>query len=161
MYQKNHALMLRVFAELIKTKPAAWLLLIGEGELEEQIRHQAQAFGLQKKVIFTGARRDVNKLYSVMDVFCLPSFYEGMPVVAWEAQANGLPCVLADTMTREAAVLPTAQFMGIKQPAAAWAELLIQNQGRLNNVPVPDIQHSAGTLQKFYRKKQEHDCDRR
>ena len=78
------------------------MLLVGEGELLESIRERARGKGISDSVVFAGARRDVNRLYSAMDVFCLPSFYEGMPVVAWEAQANGLPCILSDRITQEA-----------------------------------------------------------
>lgn len=67
----------------------AWLLLVGEGELEKAVKQQANTMRLADRIIFSGARADVNKLYSAMDVFCLPSFYEGLPVVALEAQANG------------------------------------------------------------------------
>ena len=50
-------------------------------------QEKSRALKIWDRVIFTGARTDVNKLYSVMDVFCLPSFYEGMPVVAMAGQS--------------------------------------------------------------------------
>ena len=78
-YAKNHKFLLQIFAELLKMRPNACLLLVGEGELRQQIRQKAEAIELQNKVIFTGARQDTDKLYSAMDVFCLPSRYEGMP----------------------------------------------------------------------------------
>lgn len=150
MYQKNHDFLLNIFAELVKAAPNAQLLLIGEGELQGQIRQQAKALGLQDKVIFTGARQDVQKLYSAMDIFCLPSYYEGMPVVAWEAQANGLPCVFSDRVSREAARASNAAFLPLQASAAAWAAALRQAPPR-GAAEVPDIFASAQRLQADYR----------
>ncbi|MGN0983628.1 MAG: glycosyltransferase family 1 protein, partial [Gemmiger sp.] len=107
-FAKNHRFLIDLFAALHKSCPDARLLLVGEGELAQEIRCQVKDLGLENSVVFTGVRRDVHKLYSAMDVFCLPSHYEGMPVVAWEAQANGLPCVLSDRMTAEAVRCETA-----------------------------------------------------
>ena len=101
MFQKNHLFLLQVLKAVLRQKENAFLLLVGEGELQEAIRQNACELGLGDRVIFTGARKDVEKLYSAMDVFCLPSFYEGLPVVALEAQANGLPCVLSNRITTE------------------------------------------------------------
>ena len=98
MYQKNHAFLLRVFQRLLSSRQDAWLLLIGEGERMKLIRSEVEKMGIEGKVRFTGTRSDVAKLYSAMDVFCLPSFYEGLPVVALEAQANGLPCLFSDNL---------------------------------------------------------------
>ena len=105
------------------------------------------------RVIFTGARTDVNKLYSVMDVFCLPSFYEGMPVVAWEAQANGLPCVFSDRITKEAENSPRCQFLKLNQDTEAWAEALLKGRGRELCI-VPDIRGAAMELMDFYSRKE-------
>lgn len=152
-YAKNHWFLLEVFAELLKAKSDARLLLVGEGELQGQIRQQTKNLDLQDKTIFTGGRQDVNKLYSVMDVFCLPSRYEGMPVVAWEAQANGLPCVLADTMTSEAAKSDQAVFLSLSSPPQIWADALTYAE-RLPADNIPDICRTVVWLQAFYLHKQ-------
>lgn len=152
MYQKNHAFLLKVFAELLRTRPDACLLLVGEGELDQQVRQQARALGIQEKVIFTGARGDVNKLYSAMDAFCLPSHYEGMPVVAWEAQANGLPCVFADTVTKEALQSPNAIFFSLSSSVQHWAEKIIAMDGR-TLCSLTDIKTVAKKIEIFYLKR--------
>lgn len=149
IYQKNHKFLLKAFAELQKTRSDAHLLLVGEGRLQKEIRRQAEAFGIQKKIIFTGARQDVNKLYSVMDVFCLPSHYEGMPVVAWEAQANGLPCLLSDVISREASQGPDCWFFPLQKGCRQWAQWLAKPSKRLAVCP-PDIVASAARLEQFY-----------
>lgn len=152
-YAKNHMFLLDIFAHLLKAKPDVHLLLVGEGELQKQIKQKTQALSLQNAVIFTGMRPDVDKLYSVMDAFCLPSHYEGMPVVAWEAQANGLPCVLADTMTGEAAKSRHAVFLSLSSPPQLWADTLVHAE-RLPADNIPDIRKNAAWLQAFYLHKQ-------
>lgn len=99
--QKNHRFLIDVFAEVKKKKKNAKLVLIGQGPLREEIEQKVKDLGLEKDVFFLGQRSDTNKLYSVFDVFCLPSLYEGLPVVGVEAQANGAPCVFSDRITNE------------------------------------------------------------
>lgn len=148
-YAKNHTFLLEVFAEVLKMHRNAFLLLVGDGELKEQIQRQAEFLNVQKQVIFTGVRQDVNKTYSVMDVFCLPSHYEGMPVVAWEAQANGLPCVFSAAIGCEAEKGGDCQFVELQRGTQMWAKKLIQKRKRIKGA-VPEIQAQAHQLQKIY-----------
>ena len=78
--------------------PNARLVLIGTGELVDSTRALAQELNLSDRVIFAGVRKDMAALYHAMDVFLLPSLFEGLPVVLVEAQAAGLPCFVADTV---------------------------------------------------------------
>lgn len=91
--QKNHDFLLDVFYALQKKKPEARLVLVGQGELEEQIHQKARALGIEQYVVFAGVRNDVPQLMSAFDVFLFPSLYEGMPNTVIEAQATGLPCL--------------------------------------------------------------------
>lgn len=152
MYQKNHSFLIDIFTELQKEEPDARLLLIGEGELMGQIQEKVQRLGIEKSVIFTGPRKDVNKLYSVMDVLCLPSFYEGMPVVAWEAQANGLPCAFSDKVSKEAKQGENCCYLGLKRSSSEWVSLLLKSGQRMEN-RVPDIQEEAKRLELLYQQK--------
>lgn len=119
--QKNHMFLLDVFNEIHKTDPQTVLMLAGKGELEKQIKEKVAAMNLEDSVIFTGIRSDIPALLSAMDVFVFPSFYEGMPNTVIEAQATGLPCLLADTITKEADVTGLVHYMSIKEPVV-WAE---------------------------------------
>lgn len=149
-YAKNHDFLIDVFAELSKSWPEARLLLVGEGELKERIEQKVCEGGLADKVVFTGARKDVNKLYSVMDVFCLPSFYEGMPVVAWEAQANGLPCVVSVEVTPETILTANACRLPLKN-VAQWKKDIENAKRETAELPTSfTIAHAANELKKFY-----------
>ena len=88
------------------------LLLVGVGEKEEEIKKQVEGFGLGKKVKFLGNRADVNELYQVMDIFVMPSFFEGVPVVGIEAQFAGLPCIFSDKVPKEVKFNQKIDFLG-------------------------------------------------
>ena len=109
--QKNHKFLIKVFAEIVKIKPEAKLMLVGKGELENDIREQILLLGISDKVIFTGVRKDVPALLMSMDVMVFPSLFEGMPNVIIEAQATGLMCVLSDKVTREVAITDVVSFV--------------------------------------------------
>lgn len=149
--QKNHKKLLEIFASVLACREDARLLLVGEGKTQNAVLKQAQRMHIAQRVIFTGAREDVDKLYSAMDVFCLPSFYEGMPVVAWEAQANGLPCVFSDEITREAQ-LGNAVFVALNASAEQWAQHVLCGR-RNSGAQAPDIRKEAAKLQAFYLKR--------
>lgn len=119
--QKNHFYLLEVFARIRKQRENAVLLLVGTGDLESQIRDRINEMGLADAVIFTGLRFDIPQLLSAMDVFVFPSFHEGMPNTVIEAQATGLPCVIADTITREADITGLVQYLSLESSPEDWA----------------------------------------
>lgn len=119
--QKNHPFLIEVFAKIHQENPNTLLLLVGGGELEQNIRAKVQSLGLSKNVIFAGVRSDVPALLSAMDVFVMPSFYEGMPNTVIEAQATGLPCVIADTITKEANITGLVEYLPLGD-ANEWAQ---------------------------------------
>lgn len=110
-YQKNHDLLIEIFNELLKRESNSVLLLIGEGELEQEVKDKVKGLGIDDKVIFLGKRTDAYRYYQAMDLFLLPSRYEGLPVVGVEAQACGLPCVFSNGVTAEAKLLSSTVFV--------------------------------------------------
>lgn len=122
--QKNHGFLLDVFAELAKERPSATLLLLGKGELMDEVRSKADALGLGDRVIFGGVRHDASRCYSAMDALLFPSLYEGMPNVVVEAQANGLPCLISDSITPEVAISPNLRVLPLARGVWAWAREL-------------------------------------
>lgn len=125
-YQKNHEFLIKIFAEVKKLRDDAVLMLIGRGELEDDVRKQVSELGLEDSVIFMGVRNDVPDLLNAMDVFALPSRFEGLPVTLIEIQANGLPAVISDAVTKEMAFSDDFSFLSLSQSAAAWAEVIIK-----------------------------------
>ena len=120
--QKNHRFLLEVFAKIRKQREGAVLILVGTGDLESEIRERINEMGLTDAVIFTGVRFDIPQLLSAMDVLVFPSFHEGMPNTVIEAQATGLPCVIADTITKEADITGLVQYLSLEQSPEDWAQ---------------------------------------
>ena len=122
VHQKNHRFLLEIFKEISEKREDAVLLLVGIGPLADQLRHHARQLGLENKVIFAGQRFDIPAMLSAMDVFVFPSFHEGMPNTVVEAQATGLPCLIADSITREADLTGLVQYGSLEDSPEAWAE---------------------------------------
>ena len=85
---------------------------------------------MSDKVVFAGVRRDAALCYSAMDVLAFPSLYEGLPNVIVEAQANGLPCIVSDTVTKEVSANENVTFVPLEKGSKAGAEEIIGNQSR-------------------------------
>lgn len=135
--QKNHLRLLEIFNALthIDNNTNFILLLVGEGKLESKVREKVKELNLETKVKFLGQRNDVNELMQAMDIFLLPSLYEGLPVVGVEAQTAGLLCILSSKMTKETRVLSKTKFISLKNSDEEWAREILavyQNFQRKN-----------------------------
>ncbi len=127
--QKNHLFLLEIAAAVIQKEPLTRLLLIGDGSLRSVIEDKIKQMGLTPYVILAGLRSDVPQLIqSVIDVFLLPSFHEGLPVVGMEAQAAGLPLILSDVITEELdRVKPLIERLSLSQGASEWAKAVLES----------------------------------
>lgn len=158
--QKNHKYLVKIFEKLVRRKENAKLILIGDGPLRKDIEREIEDKGLEDKVLFLGQRSDVNKLMMAMDLFILPSLYEGLPVVGVEAQASGLPCIMSDTITEEVALTDT-YFESIKANPEVWVDKIenikINDNTKRENVHMIiaakgyDINQEANKLYAFYK----------
>ena len=119
--QKNQHFLIDIFARIVKQHPNSRLMLVGEGADMEVIRARIITAGVAGKVILAGQRSDVDRLYSAMDCFILPSNYEGLGMVGIEAQCAGLSCLFSDKVPREVKITPMAQFLSLKTSAEDWA----------------------------------------
>jgi glycosyltransferase EpsF len=158
-YQKNHEFLIDIFEEIHKKREDAVLMLIGIGELTDDIKKKVHDKGLDDVVLFLGKRTDVNRLYQAMDAFVLPSHYEGLPVVGVEAQTSGLPCVFSTSMTSEINMTSNAIMIGLNESANKWADEVLapcdNKQNRLTAVAEVaesgfDITKEAKKLEMFY-----------
>ena len=159
MFQKNHAFLIEIFHEVHKREPKSVLLLVGDGELRSKMEKMVQEYELKNNVLFLGLRKDVRELYNAMDVFVLPSWYEGLPVVSVEAQANGLRCLFSTNVTAESGITKTAEFYKLDEGAEQWAAHILQDENERNENAVEDmcmagfdINTQAEILWKWYMK---------
>ena len=125
--QKNHRFLIDIFNEVHKQNENSNFLLVGQGPLMEEIKEKVKSLGLEDCVKFLGQRNDISELYQAFDVFCLPSLYEGLPVVGVEAQATGLLCLFSDDMTKETKILESTKFLSLEQDAKEWTEILLKS----------------------------------
>ena len=153
---KNHHFLIYAFKKYHNKNPNAKLLLIGTGPLEEKIKAKVKKLNLEDSVLFLGQRNDTNKLYSVMDIFCLPSLYEGLPVAGIEAQAAGLPCVYSDKVTIEADAANNAYYASIKNIYSYLQTLeqsianRVKNRNNIKFSKHFQISSNVNILEKFY-----------
>ena len=138
--QKNHTFLVDIAAEVARREPSMFLLLVGDGALRPAIEQKVARAGLADRVVFAGVRPDVPRLMlGAMDVFVLPSFHEGLPLVGIEAQSAGLPVILSDSITEELdGVIPLVQRMSLSQPASAWAEAALAARDAVPAIAQPE-----------------------
>lgn len=140
---KNHEFLIEVFNEVLKQKENARLLLIGDGKLRLKIEEKVKNLGIEKAVIFLGNRSDVADLYNAMDVFVLPSLYEGLPVVGVEVQANGLPFICSNKVTDEILLTDNIKLLSLRQSKTEWYDAI------LNAEREEFAQHKDSLLENF------------
>ncbi len=121
-YPKNQAFLLEVMEKLLPYRPDAKLCLVGFGVDREPLMLKAQEMGLGDKVLFPGVRDDIHRLMQAFDLFVLPSFFEGFPVVSVEAQTAGLPCIFSDTVSHETNITGNVAFLPLSDGAEVWAQ---------------------------------------
>lgn len=119
--QKNPNFLINCFAEYKKIEKKAFLLWIGDGELQKEINEKMCNLGLSGSYFFAGRQENVENWYSAMDLFFLPSKFEGMGIVFLEAQCTGLPCLGSKSVPIETEVTELMHRMDLKQSATDWA----------------------------------------
>jgi glycosyltransferase involved in cell wall biosynthesis len=120
---KNHAFALEIFARIYE---AATLVIIGVGEMKDEITAKATQLGIMDKIIFIGTVDNIHDYYQGLDAMLFPSLHEGFGIVALEAQAAGLPVLLSEGVPKEAAVCSLARHMNLSDGAQAWADAVLQ-----------------------------------
>lgn len=149
--QKNHLFMIDIFAEILKVRPQSCLILLGQGELEEKVHEKVKASGIEAKVKFLGVRDDISQIYQAMDVFCLPSLFEGFPVSAIEAQAAQLPCIISDRVSEKIKITENVRLCSLSQSAGDWAKVMMEVKGKACKLPPEyNIENMAAKWDRLY-----------
>ena len=157
--EKNHKFLIDVFAQIKKIKKNAVLVLVGKGPLEQEIRQDVFDMGLTENVLFLGNRKDMARIYQAMDVFVFPSLFEGLGIVAVEAQTAGVPVVGSEGIPPEIEITPIFYRVNIMDGARKWAEVAVdatQNSFCHTNLQQYvieagfDMDSTANMIQKYY-----------
>lgn len=157
--QKNHKFLIDIFDKVQQKKENAKLILVGSGPLEEKIKNHVAKLNLEDKVLLLGVRKDINKILMAIDVFVLPSLFEGLGIVAIEAQAAGTPVVATDVLPKETEISNLIKKLSLNDEDKLWIDTIIKmadNDEKHNNMIQKiidsnfDIKDSARKLENKY-----------
>lgn len=129
--QKNPYFAIKVIESLAQKIPNLTYWWIGSGEMDEELKEYVKAKGLDQIIQFWGSRNDISDLYQAMDIFFLPSLFEGLPVTGVEAQAFGLPSVVSDTVTDEMVYTDLVKCVSLQDPIDKWVTALEEQIKRI------------------------------
>lgn len=154
--QKNPRFLVDLFYEYKKLNKNSKLLFIGEGSLEQELRERTRNLGIQDKVFFLGRRNDAEKIYSAMDIFIMPSWFEGFSIALVEAQANGLKCYASTNVAEESNITGNVEFLSLVESASGWAKRIYgagdkRDENAIGKVPDKfRIEETVKSLSKIY-----------
>ena len=155
--QKNHTFLLDIFSDFLKREQNSKLILLGDGELHAELHDKACRLGINNQILWLGVVPNVAEYEQAMDVFVMPSLYEGLPLSVVEAQISGLPCIASDTITQEVNLTGLVNYLPINKGTTPWIEelLKVSNEGRrsyLQEIIAKgyDAEASAIWLQNYY-----------
>lgn len=154
--QKNHLFLLDIFDEIYKHNSKAKLIMLGEGPLEAEILEKRESLQSKNAIQYLGVKGNTQDYYSAMDCFVLPSLWEGLPVALVEAQAEGLPCFVSNTITNEVKLSDELHYLPINLGTGIWKDTILANdlkrydaKNRIIEAGF-DINDTAEKLSQFY-----------
>ena len=153
--QKNHTFLIDIFEQVIRQTPNSFLLLIGEGSLKTEIEEKVRSKNLQDNVLFLGLRDDIPQLLKSMDVFLMPSLYEGLPISAVEAQAANVKLVLSNEVSNETKLSKNVHFVLLEESPEKWAGIILKQpfgNEALPELSLYDMKRTAKQLEEIYEK---------
>ena len=154
-YQKNPEFTVEVFSELLKKNDNSYLLLIGRGNQEEELRKQIRSLNIEDRVKLLISRQDIAELFKAMDVFVFPSRFEGFGIVLIEAQAAGLPCVISDNVPVQTYQSKNITVLSLNDDIGKWIDALLNPVGNIKsygNIGDYDMKKEIKNLEKLYLK---------
>ena len=157
--QKNQTFLLETFSEVIKKEPNIILFMAGRGEDEASLKQLCSKLTLGESVRFLGIRDDIPELLNAFDLYVMPSLYEGLPVSVLEAQANGLPTLISENVTREVAITDLINYLPLEK--SKWVDEIIACIKRLKSADREcyahivaeagyDIKEESRKMQEYY-----------
>lgn len=148
--QKNHSFLLDIFKQINSKVSNAKLVLVGKGELMNKIIDYGDELGLKDRILYLGVRSDVNRIYQAMDAFVFPSKFEGLGIVAIEAQASGLPTICSENVPLSAGVTDLFCQLSLSDSSDVWAEKIIsevqKNERKDQSGKLKNAGYDVGTV---------------
>lgn len=141
---KNHLFLIDIFHAYHEQHPCSRLLLLGEGDLMPLVRERIRSYGLEDAVWLPGVRSDVPELMQAMDVFVMPSLFEGLPVSLVEAQASGLLTIASDTISQDVKITDNLHFVSLNSTPRQWSDVIAAKYAAHMRCNVADEVKRAG-----------------
>lgn len=156
--QKNILYLLSIIRELVKQNPNYHLLLVGTGALEGDIFDVIKDDHLEEHVTILEPKADINRYYSAIDLFMLPSLYEGLPVVGVEALFSSVPQIYSSNITKELNVTGSITYLDLNEPYQIWIDKIVElttksvdrNRVDLEALAIYDINNQAKVIENKY-----------
>lgn len=151
--QKNQTMLLDIFANLVKQYHNSLLLIIGSGSLKKELNQKIVDLELTESVRLLEERSDIPELLQVMDVFCMTSLYEGLPMVGLEAQASQKKLVLSDTISPDTKLTPNVTFLSLDDSMDKWVETIIKkpfDNQITDSLKEYDVDYTLNQMLKIY-----------
>lgn len=152
---KNQKFLVEILKTMLRDNRHIRLVLVGGGKLEEEIKQYAIQLGVRENILFLGDRNDVADIMQMFDVFVLPSLFEGFGIAILEAQAEGIPCIAADSVPKETNITGHIKYMSLNKSVEEWALLIekVSRESRYNETikimqAGYDIKKVASTMQR-------------
>lgn len=153
---KNHRFLIDVFSKMLSQGFSGKLVLAGDGSLRSEVERQVHSLGIDQSVVFLGVIDNMDSFYSGIDIFVMPSLFEGLPFSAIEAQCAGLPCVLANTISEECKLSSHVQYLPLDAGGQTWAtEIMKIRKNRYDGISLIrssgyDIHDVVSVLEMYY-----------
>lgn len=143
-YEKNHLFLLEIFKKILAEKPESVLLLVGDGEMRSQIEDRCGELDIADRVVLLGRRNDVDELIQAMDVFILPSLFEGFGIVLIEAQCSGLYCLTsAEVVPQSARVTELLDYVGLDEAPEVWSGYALKNKSTHSEATAREVKQAG------------------
>ncbi len=153
---KNHIFLIDLFKEIYKKNNNYRLLLIGQGPMFKNIKNEVERLKLSNCIFFLGQKSNIQDYYSAMDIFLLPSLYEGLGLVLVEAQSSGLHCISSSNVPKMVNCGNLVKFIQLENKEKWEKEILNADFSRINCINEIkksgfDIKNEAKKLERKYK----------
>lgn len=136
---KNHRFLIDVFSSLCQKRSDCVLVLIGDGDLRRETEAYVKEQHLEDSVRFIDFQEEIEKYYSAMDLFVLPSLFEGLGIVLIEAQANGLYCIASSAVPRNTDITGRVEYLPLDAGGMEWVARIDQRLSDCHRVDSADM----------------------
>ena len=150
---KNHSFLIDIFNEALKINKDSKLILVGEGPIRLKMEEKVKELNIANNVLFLGNRNDVNEILSAIDIYVMPSKFEGMSIALIEAQVNGLKCYTSSNVDKTSNITGNVEFLSLELSPKEWANIILNSPNQRDDQvieKVPAEFNSKNSYQKVY-----------